>query len=117
MTTNITILKLQESNGMKSTGNSSSTNNSVNNIWGYNTELEGNKDILSTTSKTNLTSAEQKLYDTIYKKIEETCRDENIDINLAKGFNLLEKIVGKTSKELVELVKTEAGKKEIDKGG
>lgn len=115
MAPNITIIKVQEKTNTKSTESTSSVNSSIDNIWGERSYFsEGNQDIIDTSSKTKLTQEDQKIYDEIYKKIEEKCKEENIDINLAKEFNLIGKILGKTAKELVEFAKTETGKKEIN---
>lgn len=52
----------------------------------------------------SLTQAQQQRYDEIYKRIENLCKDQDIDIKLAKDFGLLEKIAGVMTKaELVQL--------------
>lgn len=107
------ILNFVSGSDSKTTAVNTTTSNTLP-LNGGKAEAEGNNDSFQKSSTNGLTSEEQAIYNKIYKKIEEICRNENIDINLAKSFNLLEKILDMTTKELIEASKTEAGKKEID---
>ena len=101
MAPNITILKLQESSNSVSTGNTSSAHNSADSIWINNISLSDSKNITNTTSSNGLSQEDQKIYNKIYEKIKELCAEHNINVDLAKNFNLMDKILGKRQKEVV----------------
>ncbi len=62
-----------------------------------------NTDSFKGSNSNNLSQAEKIKYDAIYQRIAEICKDNDIDINLAKSFGLLEKIAGAMSPQ--ELIK------------
>ena len=67
-------------------------------------EQNYNVDCYKKSQNKKLTAEEMQKYDAIYQKIEKICQEQDIDINLAKSFNLLEKITGVLSpSELVNL--------------
>ena len=101
------IKKVQSSNNQTFTRpDSVSRNTGVNIIVPLNSQNKqlGNYDTYRKDKPAKLSNDDLARYESIYKKIETICKDQNIDINLAKNFNLLEKLAGViSSAELVQL--------------
>ena len=70
----------------------SKKSNSITVPVGQNNSKTSSADSFNKTTNANLTPQEQQRYESIYKRIDNICKEQDIDIKLAMDFGLLEKI-------------------------